>query len=250
MTKNIYLFLYTKFGDYMYIEELIILNVCIDYILLKSLSSLMKLQTNNFKILLSCLIGLIYLIIPFDVFIFKFIIMCLMIYVCFGFIDIRSFIKNIIYYFIISFFLGGIMYYIQINTLYYYKYFLLLIPIIMNIYEYFEYSLKQYIKFRYKVNIYLNDGNILYLNGFLDTGNNLIEPYSNRRVIIINKDVCENFYYVPYKTVGGEHLIKCFNPKRVYIDGIGDIKNISVGVIDKKFDGYNCLLNNLILEDI
>jgi hypothetical protein len=84
----------------------------------------------------------------------------------------------------------------------------------------------------------------------MDTGNNLIEPYGNRKVIIINKSVSEDFYYVPYKTIGGEHLIKCFNPKRVYIDGIGDIKNICVGVIDKKFDGYNCLLNNLILEDI
>ncbi len=234
----------------MYIEELIILNVCIDYILLKCLSGLLRLQSSIFKIILSCLIGLLYLFVPFDGFVFKLLIMCLMIYISFGFIDVRSFIKYIIYYFIISFFLGGVMYYIQINNMYYYKYFLLLIPFIIHIYEYFEYSLKTYIRSRYKVNIYLNDGNILYLNGFMDTGNNLIEPYGNRKVIIINKSVSEDFYYVPYKTIGGEHLIKCFNPKRVYIDGIGDIKNICVGVIDKKFDGYNCLLNNLILEDI
>ena len=234
----------------MYIEELIILNICIDYILLKCLSGLLKLQTTNIRIFLSCLIGLIYLVFDYNSFIYKLFIMICMLYISFGFNDIRSFIKNIIYYFIISFFLGGVMYYIQINNLKYYKYFLFLIPIIIHIYEYFEYSLKQYIKSRYKVNIYLNDGNILYLNGFMDTGNNLIEPYGNRRVIIINKLVNENFYYVPYKTISGEHLIKCFNPKRVYIDGIGDVKNISVGIIDKKFDGYNCLLNNLILEDI
>ena len=83
----------------------------------------------------------------------------------------------------------------------------------------------------------------------MDTGNNLIEPYTNKKVIIINKQVNENFYLVPYKTVSGESLIKCFTPKKVYIDGLGEINNISVGVCDKKFNGYNCLLNYKIMEE-
>lgn len=240
----------------MYIEEIVFLNFIIDYILLKCLSRLLKLQTNNKKIILSCIVGevtLIYLLFSFDgfiSFIFKLIVMVLMMYISFGYIDIRSFIKNICYYYILSFFLGGVLYYIQINNLNNYKFFLILIPFIIHIYEYFEYSLRKYISSRYKVNIYLNDGNILYLNGFMDTGNSLIEPYGNRRVIIINKKVNESFYLVPYKTISGDSLLKCFNPKRVYIDGIGDVNNISVGVIDKKFSGFDCLLNNLILEDI
>ena len=218
----------------MYIETIIVLNFIIDYILLKTISNLLKLQTTNKRLILSSLIGeitLIYLLNINQIIITlsKILIISLMIYVSFGYNDLKSFIKNIIFYFMISFFL-------------------LLIPVIMNIYEYFEYNLKDIIKNKYRVNIYLNNGKILYLNGFMDTGNNLIEPYTNRKVIIINEKVEENFYLVPYQTISGEHLIKCFNPKRVYIEGIGDIKNISVGVIDKKFNGYNCLLNNKILE--
>lgn len=240
----------------MYMEEIIFLNFVIDYILLKSLSRLLKLQTNNYKLIASCLIGeitLIYLFFSVDnllLIITKIIIMILMIFVSFGFNDIKSFIKNIIYYYILSFFLGGVMYYLKINSLVYYKYYLFFIPFIMNIYEYFEYSLKQYINYRYKVNIYLSNGKILYLNGFMDSGNVLVEPYSNKKVIIINKSVDENFYLVPYKCIGGDFLIKCFDPKKVYIDGIGEVKNVCVGVIDKKFDGYNCLLNYKIMEEI
>lgn len=235
----------------MYIEKIIFLNFIIDYIILKTLSKLLKIQTSNKKILLSSLIGEITLVYLFEInqtiiLISKLVIISLMIYVSFGYQDIKSYIKNIIYYFIISFFLGGILHYLKDNNI---KYYLLLIPIIMNIYEYFEYNLKDIIKNKYKVNIYLNDGKVLYLNGFMDTGNNLIEPYSNRKVIIINEKVDEKFYLVPYQTISGEYLIKCFNPKRVYIDGIGDVKNISVGIINKKFNGYNCLLNNKILEE-
>lgn len=239
----------------MYIEELIILNFIIDYILLKTMSKILKLQTTNKKIILSSLVGeitLIYLFISnmIIISITKLLILALMIYICFGFNDKKTYIKNIIYYYIISFFLGGTLYYIKINNLNNYKYFLLLIPLIMNIYEYFEYDIKRFIQNRYKVNIYLNDGTILYLNGFMDTGNNLIEPYTNKKVIIINKKVNENFYLVPYKTVSGESLIKCFTPKKVYIDGLGEINNISVGICDKKFNGYNCLLNYKIMEEI
>lgn len=239
----------------MYIEELIILNFIIDYILLKTMSKILKLQTTNKRIIISSLIGeltLIYLFISNQIIITisKLIILLLMIYISFGFIDKKTYIKNIIYYYILSFFLGGTLYYVKINNLNNYKYFLLLIPIIMNIYEYFEYDIKKYIKNRYKVNIYLNDGTILYLNGFMDTGNNLIEPYTNKKVIIINKKVNENFYLVPYKTISGESLIKCFTPKKVYIDGLGEIKNISVGISDEKFNGFNCLLNYKIMEEI
>ena len=235
----------------MYIETIVLLNFIIDYILLKTISNLLKLQTTNKRLILSSIIGeltLIYLlnINQIIISISKILIISLMIYISFGFNDLKSFIKNIVFYFIISFFLGGILYYLKDNNI---KYYLLLIPIIMNIYEYFEYNLKDIIKNKYRVNIYLNNGKILYLNGFMDTGNNLIEPYTNRKVIIINEKVTENFYLVPYQTISGEYLIKCFNPKRVYIEGIGDIKNISVGVIDKKFNGYNCLLNNKILEE-
>ena len=120
----------------------------------------------------------------------------------------------------------------------------------MKVYKFFTYNLKNIINYRYRVNIYLNNGKIIYLNGFMDSGNSLIDPFSNKKVIIINKDVDEDFYLVPYKTIDSESLIKCFKPRKVYIDGIGERNDVVVGVINKKFNGFNCLLNYKLMEGI
>ena len=238
-----------------YIDELLLLNFIIDYILLTTTSKLLKINTRKYKIVLSCLIGelsLISLFIDtsnFTLLIIKLITCTLMIIVSFGFNDIKTFIKNTTYFYIINFFLGGCLYYFKLENLIKYKYYILLIPLIIHIYWYFTYNLKNVFSLKYKVTVYLNNGKVLYLNGFMDTGNNLIEPYNNRKVIIINKKINENFYLVPYKTIDNSALIKCFNPKKVYIDGIGERNDISIGIIDKKFIGYNCLLNYKLLEE-
>ena len=238
-----------------YIDEILILNFIIDYILLLTTSKILKIQTKKYKLLLSCLLGELSLITLFislnniTLLIIKLITCALMILISFGYNDIKTFIKNIIYFYIINFFLGGTLYYFKIEALIKYEYYLLLIPLIIHIYWYFTYNLKNIFSLKYKVTVYLNNGKILYLNGFMDTGNNLIEPYNNRKVIIINKKINENFYLVPYKTIDNSSLIKCFNPKKVYIDGIGERNDISIGIINKKFIGYNCLLNYKLLED-
>jgi hypothetical protein len=172
-----------------------------------------------------------------------------MILIFLGYNDIKTLIRNVIYFNILNYFLGGILYYLKISNIMNYKYVLLLIPIFMKIYKYFVFNMKQYLKYNYKVTIYLNNGKILYLNGLMDTGNSLIEPYSNRKVIIINKELDEDFYLVPYKTIDSYSLLKCFNPKKVYIDGIGERNDISIGITNKKFKGYNCLLNYKLMEE-
>ncbi len=241
----------------MYIDEFIILNFIIDYIILSSLSSILKLNTTNKRILLSSLIGEISIISLFFnmnyllYFLFQLIVSSLMILFCFKYNDLKTFIKNYIYYYIISFFLGGCLYFMKDKGLLKYKYFLIFIPLIMNIFKRFIYNLKNILTLKYRVTVYLNNGKILYLNGLMDTGNTLIEPYSNRKVIIIsNKKIKENFYYVPIKTVSNNSLIKCFNPKKVYIEGIGERNDISVGVVNEKFIGFNCLLNYKLMEEI
>lgn len=171
-----------------------------------------------------------------------------MIIILYGYSDIKSLLKEIVYFYILCFFLGGTLYYFKIENLMKYQYILLLIPIIMNIYKYFEYNLKNILTTRYKVTIYLNNGKILYLNGMLDTGNSLVEPYNGKKVIMINKSVSENFFLVPYKTIDSTSLLKCFTPKKVFIDGLGERNDIVVGVVNKKFNGFNCLLNYKLME--
>ena len=240
----------------MYIEDIVVINFIIDLILLETCSSILKINVRKYRLILSSLIGelsIIYYFVSFNnivLLIFKTILCLVMSLVAFGYNDYKTFIKNVTYYYILNFFLGGILFYFKSNGLIDYSYYLLLIPIFMKIYKYFAYNLKNYLRLKHKVTIYLNNGKILYLNGYMDSGNSLIEPYSNRKVIIINyKNLKENYYYVPYKTIDNSSLIKCFNPKKVYIDGLGERSDISVGVINKRFIGFNCLLNNKLMEE-
>lgn len=238
-----------------YIDELIILNFIIDFLILKTTSSILKLNTKTSRLIISSVVGeisLLYLFINFnniELILFKLLIGVIMNLISFGYINLKDFIKNLLYFYMFSFLLGGTLYYLKIESLVKYKYYLLLIPIIMNILKKLAYNLKNIIKLRHKVTIYLKNGNILYLNGYMDTGNTLVEPYTNKNVIIINKDIKEKFFLVPFKTIENSSLLKCFKPKKVYIDGIGERNDIVVGVTNKKFNGFNCLLNYNLMEE-
>ena len=238
-----------------YIDELILLNFIIDFLILKTTSKILKLNTTTLKIVLSSIFGeisILYLFINLnniELTIFKLLIGIIMNLIAFGFNDLKEFIKNLIYFYMFSFFLGGTLYYLKIESLVKYQYYLLLIPLIMNILKYFTYNLKNIISLRHKVTIYLKNGKVLYLNGYMDTGNTLKEPYTNKNVIIINKQIDENFFLVPFKTIDNSSLIKCFKPKKVFIDGLGERKDIVVGISNKKFKGFNCLLNYNLMEE-
>lgn len=65
---------------------------------------------------------------------------------------------------------------------------------------------------------------------------------------MINKKVSENFFLVPYKTIDSTSLLKCFTPRKVFIDGLGQRDDVVVGVVNKKFNGFNCLLNYKLME--
>lgn len=237
-----------------YIDELMLLNFIIDYVILSTLTFLLKKNVKKRRIFLSCIVGeisILYVFISMNnllLVLFKLVLGIIMIIILYGYSDIKSFFKEIVYFYILCFFLGGTLYYFKIENLMKYQYILLFIPIIMNIYKYFEYNLKNILTTRYKVTIYLNNGKTLYLNGMLDTGNSLIEPYNGKNVIMINKKVSENFFLVPYKTIDSTSLLKCFTPRKVFIDGLGQRDDVVVGVVNKKFNGFNCLLNYKLME--
>ena len=197
-----------------YVDEVILFNFIIDFILLKSLSELLKINTKNTRIVLSSLVGelsIVSLFISINnmiLFVFKIILSLIMVLIAFPYIDFKTLIKNTVYFYFINFLLGGFLLYFKNEKIFKYKYFILLVPFIMKICKFFAYNLKNKISLRYKVTIYLNNGKILYLNGYMDTANTLTEPYSNKKVIIINKKIDENYFLVPYKTINSKSLIK------------------------------------------
>ena len=131
-----------------YIDELMLLNFIIDYVILSTLTFLLKKNVKKRRIFLSCIVGeisILYVFISMNnllLVLFKLVLGIIMIIILYGYSDIKSFFKEIVYFYILCFFLGGTLYYFKIENLMKYQYILLFIPIIMNIYKYFEYNLK------------------------------------------------------------------------------------------------------------
>ena len=95
-----------------YIDEVIILNFIIDYLLLLCTSCILKLNTKRYKLILSAVFGeisILYLFINISnvfLILFKLIICIVMIFISFGKCDIKEFIKRCVYFYILSFFFG------------------------------------------------------------------------------------------------------------------------------------------------
>ena len=72
----------------------------------------------------------------------------------------------------------------------------------------------------YQVDIYFKDNRKLSLIGFVDTGNNLYDPYKKRPIILVsNKYYYEdNFILVPFSTIDNHGMLKCIKASRIYID--------------------------------
>ena len=89
-----------------YLDEFILLNFIIDYILLNCLKDLLKINTRKYRLFLSSLIGEITILSLFFklnnhlIFIINIIICMFMIVVAFGYTDIKTLIKNTIYFYI------------------------------------------------------------------------------------------------------------------------------------------------------
>ena len=102
------------------------------------------------------------------------------------------------------------------------------------------------------INIYKEKISVV---GFLDTGNNLYDPYKKRPIIMINKEVLKGYrpkcLLVPCLTVNKESLIKCFKVKKIVINGKLIKDEILVGISDNNFkiSGVDLLLHKKIIKE-
>ena len=246
-----------------------ILNFCFDFILLLSVSILLRRNVSVYKIIGGAFVGgisilfLFLAISSFTLFIYKVIISILMVLVSFGYRDIKYTMKNLLYLYSASIILGGFLYFLNIE--FSYKQFglifinnglsinaiflIIFCPIIIYIYVKQGLWLKNNYNNYYKVNIYHNNHKLLF-NAFLDTGNDLTVPFTNRPVILIDQNLkTDKFFYIPYKSINGTGLIKCIKVDKIEINGLIK-KGVIVGILNEKIkiDGVNCLLNKKILE--
>ena len=243
----------------MYIDLFFIFNVIMDYIIIMSTSILLKRRTSYIRMILSSLIGGISSLVLFtslNKIVIEIVSIVIMVLISFGYNDIRYLIKNILYMYILSTLLGGIIYLFNIkvsNSMFLTYLIIIVISIeVMILYMKENKKMRSIYNNYYKVDIYFKDREKLSLIGFVDTGNNLYDPYKKRPVIIVSdKYIKEDKYIlVPYHTISGNGLLKCIKPDIIFIDGIGYKGNVLIGFSDSfNFgDGVDVILHKDIMK--
>ena len=243
----------------MYIDLFFIFNVIMDYIIIMSTSILLKRRTSYIRMILSSLIGGISSLVLFtslNKIVIEIVSIVIMVLISFGYKGIRYLINNILYMYILSTLLGGIIYLFNIkvcNSMFLTYLIIIVISIeIMLLYIKENKKMRSIYNNYYKVDIYFKDRKKLSLIGFVDTGNNLYDPYKKRPVIIVhNKYIKEDKYIlVPYHTINGNGLLKCIKPDIIFIDGIGYKGNVLIGFSDSfNFgDGVDVILHKDIMK--
>ena len=242
-----------------YIDILLILNFIYDFLILKVVSIVLKRNTNNIRIIISSLLGeLSILLLIFNcnyliLIISKIILACIMNIITFKYRNIKYLLVNISYFYMISIILGGFIYFLHIKGINYIIS-MLLVPLILIVYiiqNYLRYNYNNY----YNVVITYNNNHKINVVGYLDTGNNIVDPISLKPVIILNKSAYKekynNYIYVNVKVLNNNTLIKCIKVKYIEVNNVL-IKDVLVGIIDDeiKIDGVDCLLNNKLRKEI
>lgn len=254
-----------------YIDLVLLLNFFFDFLLLLSVCVLLRRNVSIYRLMLGAFIGgmsLLFLFInvsSFALFLFKIIISIIMIIVSFDFKNIRYTFKNLLYFYSASMILGGFLYFLNVQFSYQQKgliffhhglsinviFLIIFCPFILYIYMKQGLWLKTHYQHYYKVDMTYR-GKEYHFNGFLDTGNQLVDYITKKPIILIDRKLpTETFFYVPYKGVNNQGLLKCIKIEKIKI-GKEQYENVIVGMLNEKIkiDGIDCLLNAKLWEGI
>lgn len=180
----------------------------------------------------------------------------------------KNFLKTYLYFYILSIFLGGVMYFLNYTFSYKNKglvffsnglsinfiVMFILSPVILYFYIKEKKQKGENQSNYYLVDIYIKDKKY-QLTGYLDTGNTLKDPYKKRPVIITNdkrfQPLIEQAILVPYETIGNKGIIKCMKPDKVVIEN-KEFLNCLIGKSNKEFklDDSDCILPNKFKEEL
>ena len=257
---------YYVYGDYMkiYLDIVFIINFLLDFNILYIVNKVLNRNSSFKKIILSSLFGEITLLFLFInissilLFLIKIILCLMMCLLCFKYITISYTINNMIYVYMVSTIYGGILFFIKENISNKYIYLVLLIILLpiftKEITKSFK-KIKSNYNYYYEITIIFNKSRSIKLNSFLDTGNKLVDPYTNKGIILVNSNKINisirSPVYVPYKTINGSGVLKCIKPLNIKING-KIFNNYLIGLSEDKFniDGVDCLLNYKLLEEL
>lgn len=255
-----------------YIDYILFINFLYDFIILLATNILLKRNTKLIKIILGSVFGSISIFLLFinmDKTLFmliKLLFGLLMVIITFKYKTLKYTLNNFLYMMILSIVVGGFLYMINIEVGYEHigivflkdskglNIFISLLLVLLAVIIYVKKIKKDQISLNnfYEIDLYI-DEEIIKLNGFLDTGNNLIDPYFHKPVLILNKNIKINkkeFIFVPFKTLNNKGVLKCFLADKIYIKGIGFRTKVLIGISSDNFslDGCDIILNSKIMK--
>ncbi|MGN1352838.1 MAG: sigma-E processing peptidase SpoIIGA [Bacilli bacterium] len=249
----------------LYLDLIFIINIWFDFLILLTVAILLKRNIKIKRIILGSLFGgLTFFILFFklntlELMIYKVIVSIFMCLITFSFKNIKYSFSNLSYFYLVSIILGGGMYllndsFVTSNGLVFknnfdfnYLFLFILSPIIIFIYIKQSLKLKNNYSNYHKVDI-LYKNKLYRLNGYLDTGNNLFDPYKKRNIILVKLNLnysLEDVIYTPYESLNNVGVIKCLCVDKIYVDQ-KEFKNYLIGLSNDKFriEGINCILHN------
>lgn len=254
-----------------YLDLIMILNFFIDFILLLSVSLMLKRNIKLTRIMLGAFIGGLSILLLFFnmnsliLFIFKVLISILMILSCFGYKNIKYTLTNILYLYMSSIILGGFLYLLNIELSYKkvgilffnnglsinFIFLIIFSPFILYIYIKQTKKLRYNYSNYYNIEIYINNKKYKYI-GYLDTGNVLIDKLTKKAVILIDKRKLlfniKEFRLIPYMGVGGSNMIKVIKIDKLVFNN-KEYKKVLLGIMDNiSLDGVDVILNRKLLE--
>ena len=250
----------------LYLDLIFLINIWFDFLLLISVSVLLKRNVKLKRIILGSLFGGITIFIlfirlnGFELLIYKLITSIFMILITFSYKNFKYTLTNLGYFYLTSIILGGGLYllsnsfvsssgFLLYSNGFSFNYLILIIisPIIIVFYLKQSFKLKDNYSNYHKVDI-LYKNKLYHLNGYLDTGNNLIDPYKKRNIILVNLNLeykLEEIIYTPYESLNNQGVVKCLKPDKLFVDK-QEFSNFLIGISNDKFriDGINCILHN------
>ena len=255
-----------------YLDLVMILNFFIDFILLLTVSIVLKRKVNIKRIILGAFLGgisilfLFFNINSFLLFIFKLIISILMVIITFKYENIKYTLINILYLYITSIILGGFLYLLNIEFSYKHvgiifinnglsiNFIILIIisPVILYIYIKQNKLLKYTYSNYYDVELIKNNKSYKYI-GYMDSGNVLVDSLTNKKVILIDKRKIlfniKEFRLIPYMGVNGMNMIKVVKIDKLIFNN-KEYDNVLLGIMDNiSLDGVDIILNRKLLEE-
>lgn len=240
-----------------YIDVLIVLNIYVNYFLIKGTSKLTHTHIKTFRCLLSSFFGSFFsltILLPKQNMAIslgiKLAAAAIIVAIAFGIRDKKHTLKLVIYFYIVNFIFGGfvmLMYeifkpsFMTVSNSFFYVDFSLVSLVIFTALAYAAVSVCRYfldkgcdISHSYSVLIRYKD-RVVSLDAIPDTGNSLVDIFTGKPVIVCGrgrlsevdarlgenmnaeKMLSEGFRPIPYSTIGNEGIIPLFTPDEVII---------------------------------